>query len=690
MYKRINKVIKIKNNRKIILETGQIANLSDGSVIIRLGDTILLTTVVIGDILEKTNDFIPLTIDYREKYFASGKIPGGYIKREGRPSEEEIITMRIVDRLIRPLLPKNLINEIQIMISLLSYDKKVAPDGLVGLAASTALLISGIPYYGPASQIRIARINKLIIINPTIEEIKLSDINLIIGGTYNSILMIEGDMKEINNKDFIKIVKYAHYNIKKQIKSQLKFYYKVKKNIFKKKIYFLKNKKLKQIIRKKTFNKILYILNNIKNKKKRQNKLKKILYNFKNKFNKKFISYNEFLFDKYYNFFNKIIIRAFIEKKSKRLDGRSLDQIRDIDIINGFLPGVHGSTLFTRGETQCLTTVTLGSSLDANRIDNVVIEDNETFYLHYNFPPFSTGEIKQNFGVSRREVGHGHLAKNALKNMIPNNNQYTIRVVSDILSSNGSSSMATVCAGSLSLIDAGIKIKNKVAGIAIGYINKKKGKGIILSDILGEEDHYGDLDFKIGKTKNGITACQMDIKDHRINILNNSILKNILKKSDKCIHIILRKMKKSIINFNSKDKLINKFTLLKIPSKYIGTIIGKGGQNIKKIERLTNTNIVIKEKDDYGVVEILGNNKNYIDAALKIIKKLIFTPKIGYIYNAKIINIKNYKLFLKLSNKNYIVLKISNYLKNKYKYKIGDFVNIKYLGIKNEKLSNYK
>lgn len=683
MYKLIKNKIKIKNNKTITLETGIIANLSDGSVIIKLGNTILLTTVVIGDVVENNLNFLPLTIDYREKYFASGKIPGGYIKREGRPSEEEIITMRIVDRLIRPLLPSNLLNEIQIMISLLSYDKKVSPDGLVGLSASTALLISGIPNYGPASQVRIARINKLIIINPTIKEINKSDVNLIIGGTYNSILMIEGDMKEIKNKDFIKIVKYAHFYIKKQIKEQLNFYLKVKKNkkILNKKIYFLKNKKLKNIFRKKNFKKLLIVLKKYKNKKKRQLKLKKILNNFKNKLNKDFILYNEFLIFKYYHYYKKLIIRGLIKKKNIRIDGRFIDEIRDIKIINGYLPGVHGSTLFTRGETQSLTTVTLGSSLDVNRIDNVVIEDNETFYLHYNFPPFSTGEVKKILGVSRREIGHGNLAKNALKYMIPKNNPFTIRVVSDILSSNGSSSMATVCAGSLALIDAGIKIKEKVAGIAMGYIKD----GIILSDILGEEDHYGDLDFKITKTKNGITSCQMDIKDYRINILNKSILKKILKKSDISINIILRKMSKSIIYSNNKNKIISKFNLLKIPSKYIGTIIGKGGQNIKKIEQLTNTNIIIKEKDDSGIIEIFGNKKDNIDKVIKIINKLIFYPKVGYIYNAIIINIKNNNILIKLSRNNIISLKISNNLKKKYK--IGDIVKIKYLGIKNEKKS---
>ncbi|MDH3004242.1 MAG: polyribonucleotide nucleotidyltransferase [Candidatus Shikimatogenerans sp. JK-2022] len=675
----IKKKIFLDKNRNIILETGLIANQSDGSVLLKIGKTVLLCTVVLGKEIEDNINFIPLTIDYREKYFAGGKIPGGFIKREGKPTDEEILTMRIVDRLIRPFLPKNLTREIQIMISLLSYDNNdVLPDGLVGLAASSALLISGIPYYGPLSQIRIARVNKKIIINPTFNQIYKSDLNLIIGGSYNSIVMIEGEMNEITDKDYIKIINYAHNIIKKQIKDQIDFYffYKKKINIKKKTFKYFKNKKLKKIIKNK-FYKNIYLIFKKNNKKIDRNlKIKKLYLRILKKFNYSFLKRNEFLIYKYYNYYKKKIFKKLIFKKKIRLDGRLNNQIRNIWGEINYLPGVHGSSLFSRGETQSLTTVTLGSSLDVNKIDNVVIEYNEKFYLHYNFPPFSTGEVKQIRGISRREIGHGTLAKKALINMIPKKNPYTIRVVSDILESNGSSSMATVCAGTLALMDAGIKIKNPVAGIAIGLV-KSKNKIIILSDILGEEDHYGKMDFKITRTKKGITSCQMDIKTININIFKKDIIKVILKISNISIRYILNKMKEilSLPRCNIKS-IAPKFTFIKIPKKYIGIIIGTGGKTIQNIQNKTNTSIILTEINNIGIIEIFGKNKSYINKAINLIKNLLFIPEKGYIYKAKIIDIKKIKLFIIISNKNKIII---NNVKKKI-YKKGQFINIKYLG----------
>ncbi|WOX79346.1 polyribonucleotide nucleotidyltransferase [Candidatus Shikimatogenerans bostrichidophilus] len=664
---------KILLGKKIILETGIIATQSDGSVLLRIGNTILLSTVVFGKEIKHNCNFIPLTIDYREKYFAVGKIPGGFIKREGKPSDQEILTMRIVDRLIRPFLPKELINEIQIIITLLSYDYKVLPDGLVGLASSAALLISGIPFKGPVSQIRLARINNKLIINPNINQIKESDINLIIGGSLNSIIMIDGEMKEITNKDFIKIIEYSHKAIIKLINLQIKFFKKVKKYINIKKIKIFKLKLNNLILKKKIkyliYHQIYKIIKNYKRKKDRNKKfknlLKKIIYLLD--FN------NEDYIKKYFNYFKKKIIRKLIINENIRLDGRQPKDIRNIWGIINYLPGVHGSAIFTRGETQSLSTVTLGSSLDVNKIDNVVIEYNEKFYLHYNFHPFSTGEVKLITGISRREIGHGTLAKKALKNIIPLNNPYTIRIVSDILESNGSSSMATVCAASLALMDAGIKINNPVAGISMGLINYKK-KIKILYDILGEEDHYGDMDLKITRSIKGITACQMDIKN--IKICNINILKKILKHSKKGILNILNIMN----NILSKPKNNIKstapiLTLIKIPKQYIRIIIGSGGKTIQEIQSSTDTNIIITEKNNQGIIEIFGK-KNNIDKAIKIIKNIIFIPKIGNIYKGKVISIKRFGVFIELSKGVEGLLPYINLNIN-----IGDIIKVKYLGI---------
>ncbi|WGH26563.1 MAG: polyribonucleotide nucleotidyltransferase [Candidatus Shikimatogenerans bostrichidophilus] len=682
MYKFIREKILLDNNRSIIIETGKIANQSDGSIIIKMGNTLLLSTVVLGKKKKEKKNFIPLTIDYREKYFAGGKIPGGFIKREGRPSEEEILTMRIVDRLIRPFLPKNLNKEIQIMITLLSYDSKVLPDGLVGLAASTTLLISKIPFKEPISQIRLARIKNKIIINPSLKEVNKSDINLIIGGSLKSIIMIEGEMKEISNKDFVKVINIAHKVIINQIKFQYFFLKKIKKKIKKEKINYLINKKLKKKIKKISYKKLYNISKKYKIKKKRNkkylllfNKIKKLIKNKK--------KYKNLIY-KYFDYYKKKIILKLIINENIRLDGRKYNEIRKIWGIINYLPGVHGSVLLTRGETQALTTVTLGSSLDVNKIDNVVLESNENFYLHYNFPPFSTGEVKKIISITRREIGHGALAKKSLINMIPKNNPYTIRIVSDILESNGSSSMATVCASSLALMDAGIKINNIVAGVSIGLIKNKK-KYILLYDILGEEDHYGDMDFKITGTKNGITSCQVDIKN--INILNIKILKIILKKARKCIFKILNKLNNILSNPRKNIKsTAPKFKYIKIPKKFIGLIIGSGGKNIQDIQYKTNTSINIVEKKKIGIIEIFGKKKKKINKAIKIIKNLVFIPKKGNIYKAKVKSIKIFGAFLELSKGVEGLLHISEIYYKKFKkkekiLKIGDIIKVKYLGI---------
>ncbi|MGX7590332.1 polyribonucleotide nucleotidyltransferase [Candidatus Karelsulcia muelleri] len=626
--KLIKEKIFLKDGKYLNIETGQLAKQANGSVIIRMGNTILLATVVISKEEKEGGNFLPLTIDYREKYSAIGKIPGGYLKREGRPTEEEIMTMRLIDRVLRPLFPKNLYKDIQIIISLLSYDKNILPDVLAGLAASSALYISEIPFKEPVSIVRIIRVNNSFVLNPGIEQLQNSSFELIIGGSNSSIIMIEGEMKEISELEFLKAIKYAHKHIKYQISAQKRLRKKMKlknKTIINKKEYknFFNDKIIKLI----KYN-ITKIYNKFYNKQKRNDKLETLLKKVKQKMQK---SENEIKY--YFNELKKKIILDLMFKTKQRLDGRHFNKIRDIWCKVDFLPEVHGSALFTRGETQALSTITLGSSSDVKKIDSVIEPAKQKFYLHYNFPPFSTGEIRIIRGISRREIGHGNLAQRALKNLLPSNNPYTIRIVADVLESNGSSSMATVCASTLALMDAGIPIIRPVAGIAMGLIiNQSTGEKIILSDILGEEDSWGDLDFKIAGTKLGITACQMDVK---VECLNNEILAKILLKAKIGRLFILSKMLKTI----PKPRIFlkphaPKISALTIPKSFIGAVIGHGGKKINDIQHETNTSIFIEEKNNLGRIEIIGKKNEEIKKAVRVIKSLL--PKIGNIYKARV------------------------------------------------------
>jgi polyribonucleotide nucleotidyltransferase len=688
-----NKLIKEKiflnDGKYITLETGQLAKQADGSVLIRMGNTILLATVVISKEEKEGVNFLPLTIDYREKYSAIGKIPGVYLKREGRPTEEEIMTMRLIDRVLRPIFPKNLYKDIQILIYLLSSDKKILPDVLAGIAASSALYISEIPFKEPVSIVRIIRINNSFILNPGIEKLKKSNFELIIGGSNRSILMIEGEMKEISEFELIKAIKYAHKHIKYQISAQKRLRKKIKIKT-KQRIQIQNKKKFNNKIRKFIKKRINKIFINYYSKSKRIEKLEKLLKKVKRKMHKgseKIIleNENEIEIKNYYNELkNKIIIDIML-KTNKRLDGRNFNKIRDIWCKVDLLPVVHGSALFTRGETQALSTITLGSSSDVKKIDAVIEQDKQKFYLHYNFPPFSTGEIRIVRGISRREIGHGNLAQRALKNIIPSNNPYTIRIVADVLESNGSSSMATVCASTLALMDAGIPIIRPVAGISIGLIiNKSTGEKIVLSDILGEEDSLGDMDFKIAGTKLGITACQMDVK---VECLNTEILAKILLKAKIGRLFILRKMLKIIQNprkfLNPHAPKIYSFT---IPKYFIGAVIGHCGKKITEIQNETNTSIFIEEKKNLGRIEIIGKKNEEIKKAGRLIKSMIFSPKIGYIYKSKIKSIKEFGVFIEFYKGLESLLQISEINFKKFDrlesfLKIGDIIYVKYLGV---------
>ncbi|WP_239079301.1 polyribonucleotide nucleotidyltransferase [Candidatus Karelsulcia muelleri] len=680
--KLIKEKIFLKDGKYLNIETGQLAKQADGSVLIRMGNTILLATVVISKEEKEGGNFLPLTIDYREKYSAIGKIPGGYLKREGRPTEEEIMTMRLIDRVLRPIFPKNFYKDIQIMISLLSYDKNILPDVLACLAASAALYISEIPFKEPVSMVRIIRVNNSFVLNPGIEQLKNSSFELIIGGSNSSILMIEGEMKEISELELLKAIKYAHKHIKSQISAQKRLRKKIqlKPLINKTAANFFFNDKIIKLIK---YN-ITKIYNKFYNKQKRNDKLETLLKKVKQK-----MQPSETEIKYYFNELKQKIILDLMFKTKQRIDGRNFNKIRDIWCQVDFLPGVHGSALFTRGETQALATITLGSSSDVKKVE-AVIEPTEPaqqkFYLHYNFPPFSTGEIRIIRGISRREIGHGNLAQRALKNILPSNNPYTVRIVADVLESNGSSSMATVCASTLALMDAGIPIIRPVAGIAMGLIiNQSTGEKIVLSDILGEEDSWGDMDFKIAGTKLGITACQMDVK---VECLNNEILAKILLKAKIGRLFILSKMLKTIpkprIFLKPHAPKIYAFT---IPKSFIGAVIGYGGKKINDIQHETNTSILIEEKNNLGRIEVIGKKNEEIKKAVRVIKSLI--PKIGNIYKARVKSITEFGVFIEIYKGVESLLQISEinfkqFDRLEYFLKIGDIILVKYLGVDNK------
>lgn len=640
--------IYLLDGRNITLEAGLLAKQSNGSVVVSMGHTMLLSTVVADKEGKEGGDTLPLIVDYRQNYSAVGKIPGGFIKREGRVLEDEILTMRVVDRVLRPLFPKSFFTDIQIMISLLSYDDEVLPNGLAALAASAALSISDIPFYGPISEVRLARLNTgKFIINPSLHDVLNSDIDMIIGGSKESIIMMEGEMKEVSEEEVLDAIIFAHKSIKNQIDSQVRIVKRVKSSRIKRSYDIVQKDKA--------------VLEYLKKKERKKN-----MHN-------------------YYLHLKRKVIRDLIIKINHRIDGRTLKEIRTLYSVVNCLPRVHGSAFFMREETQSLTSVTLGSSTDVNRIDNAIKEINEKFYLHYNFPPYSTGEIRSIRGISRREVGHGNLAQSALKNVIIENTPYTIRVVSEILESNGSSSMATVCAAALALMDAGISIKRPVSGIAMGLImDKEKGKEIILSDILGEEDQIGDLDLKVAGSKKGLTACQLDIK---IEGVSYNLLRKVFKQAYQGRRYILNEILKTLSTRrfplkSNTPKIVN----LNIPKESIGCVIGPGGKTIQEIQKKTNTIITISEKGEFGIVEIFGKEENKINQASDWVKNITFIPELGGIYDAKVKSIKEFGAFVEILPGKEYLLHISEINWERLKnvedvLKIGDIIKVKLMEI---------
>lgn len=685
----IKEVINLPNGKTIELETGKLAKQADGSVVLRSGNTMLLATAVSNKDAKDDVDFLPLTVDYREKFSAAGRFPGGFFKREARPSDREILVMRLIDRALRPLFPSDYHADTQVMISLLSYDENEAPDALAGLAASAAIAVSDIPFEGPMSEVKVGRINGEFVANPSDAQLKDSDIDMMIAGTMDSIVMVEGEMHEISEDEMLEAIKFAHEIIKLQVQAQLNLAAQVAKSSPKRDYsHEVHNDELKAKIKEFTFEKFKDVARKGLSKEERSAQFGEIKEALLETLSDEEKSEFGFQISQYIKSSQKQAVREVVLLEKLRLDGRQTTEVRPIWTEIDYLPGAHGSAIFTRGETQSLTSLTLGSKLDEQSIDTVTFEGSEKFILHYNFPPFSTGEARPIRGTSRREIGHGNLAFRALKNMLPGaeDNPYTIRLVSDILESNGSSSMATVCAGTLSLMDGGIQIKRPVSGIAMGLItNDDNSQYAVLSDILGDEDHLGDMDFKVCGTTEGITACQMDIK---INGLDYNMLREALYQAKEGRAHILNEMMKTIsepnANFKENAPRIESFY---IPKDMIGPVIGPGGKVIQEIQAVTEVTISIEEVEEGGLVQISGATQSSVEAAMTKVKDIAFprVAEVGEEFEAKVKTIMPYGAFVELFAGTDGLLHISEIEHRRLEkveevLKEGDIVKVKLIG----------
>lgn len=640
------KTIELADGRIITLETGKLAKQADGSVMLRMGNTMLLATVCAAKDAVPGTDFMPLQVEYKEKYAAFGRFPGGFTKREGRASDYEILTCRLVDRALRPLFPDNYHAEVYVNIILFSADGVDMPDALAGLAASAALAVSDIPFNGPISEVRVARIDGKFVINPTFDQLETADMDVMVAATYDNIMMVEGEMKEVSEADLLNAMKFAHEEIKKHCKAQLELMEAVGKTVKREYCHEVHDEDLRKAVKDFCYDKVYAIAaSGNANKHERHDAFEAVKAEFKSQLSEEELAEKEGLINRYYHDVEKEAMRRSILDEGKRLDGRTTTQIRPIWCEIDYLPGPHGSAVFTRGETQSLTTVTLGTKLDEKLVDDVLTKGKERFLLHYNFPPFSTGEAKAQRGVGRREIGHGNLAFRALKGQIPADYPYTVRVVSDILESNGSSSMATVCAGTLALLDAGVKINKPVSGIAMGLIkNAGEDKYAVLSDILGDEDHLGDMDFKVTGTKDGITATQMDIK---VDGLSYDILEKALNQAKEGRMHILGKITDTIAEPREDFKPhVPRIEVMIIPKDFIGAIIGPGGKIIQAMQEETGAVITIEEVDGTGRIEISAENKSSIEAAINKIKGIVAVPEIGEVYKGKVRSIMPYGAFI--------------------------------------------
>jgi len=683
--KTYNESIDLGDGRVITLETGKLAKQAHGSVVVQMGKAMLLCTVVSNYEASNVN-FLPLTVDYREKFAAAGRYPGGFFKREARPSDGEVLTMRLVDRVLRPLFPKDYHSEVQVMIQLMSHDEDVMPDALAGLAASAAIQLSDFPFECAISEARVARIDGEFVINPSRAQLANADIEMMVGASADSVMMVEGEMDECSEEEMAEAIKFAHESIKIQIKAQERLADAVGRKQVREYETSSKNEELAKVIHDASYDKCYAIAKKGTSKAERSLAFSNLKEEIKLSFSEEETEEYGKLIGEYFNKSQKEAIRELTLSEGVRLDGRKTDEIRDIWCEVDYLPSTHGSSIFTRGETQALATVTLGTSRDANKIDMPSYEGEENFYLHYNFPPFCTGEARPLRGTSRREVGHGNLAQRGLKGMIPENCPYTVRVVSEVLESNGSSSMATVCSGTMALMDAGVQITRPVSGIAMGLISDGD-RYAVLSDILGDEDHLGDMDFKVTGTSEGITACQMDIK---IKGLSYEILVNALKQArDGRLHI-LNKITETIERPNADVKPHSpKMVTSRIPNEFIGPFIGPGGKVIQELQKTTGCTIVINEDPvtEEGIVEILGTDQDGIDSVLAKIDSLLFKPVKGNTYKVKVIKMLDFGAVVEYLEApgNEVLLHVSEIAWERTDnvsdvLKLGDELEVKYFG----------
>jgi len=680
------KTIAMADGRQIVIETGKLAKQADGAVMVRQGDTMLLATVVAAKDAKEGVDFMPLQVEYKEKYSARGRFPGGFLKREARPNDSEILVSRLIDRALRPLFPADYHAEVFVNVTLYSAQADIQPDALAGLAASAALAVSDIPFAGPISEVRVARVGGEFVIDPTYPQMKDADLDIMVAATFDNVMMVEGEMKEVSEEVMLEAIRIAHEEIKKHCAAQIELSKELGKDVKRVYCHETNDEELRRLVIKETYAKAYEVAKGMTAKHDRTEKFEAVEAEFCTRFSEEELAVKLPLIKKYFHDdVLKKAMRNMILDEGVRLDGRKTDEIRPIWCEVEVLPATHGSALFTRGETQSLTTVTLGTKLDEKQVDEVMVQGYEKFVLHYNFPPFSTGEARPARSTSRREIGHGNLAMRALKPMIPTDNPYAIRVVSDILESNGSSSMATVCAGTLALMDSGVQLKKPVSGIAMGLISEGNGKFAILSDILGDEDHLGDMDFKVAGTKDGITATQMDIK---VDGLSYEVLAKALEQARKGRMHILGKITETLAEPRADYRpFVPRIVTLTIPSDCIGAVIGPGGKVIQEIQKTTGTIITITEDNNQGYVEIFSPDKDALDAAAQRIKGIVAVPEVGEIYKGKVRSIMPFGAFVEILPGKDALLHISEIGHKRYEtmeqtgLKEGDILEVKLIGV---------
>ena len=653
----INKKIELADGRVIEIETGKLAKQADGSAVVKMGGTMLLATVCAAKEVKEGTDFMPLTVDYKEKYYSAGRFPGGFMKREGKSSDYEILISRLIDRPIRPLWPDDFHLEVFVNVTLISAEKDIQPDALAGLAASCALATSDLPFGGPISEVRVCRIGGQFVINPTFSEMKEADLELMVAATEENIMMVEGEMKEVSESVMLEAIKFAHEEIKRHCRVQKELMHELGTDVNKRDYpHDVEDEELKKAVESFCYDKCYALAKSFKSKHEREDGFTAIKEEFLATIPEEQLEEKTPLVERYYHSVEKEAMRNMILDEGVRLDGRVCDQVRPIWCEVDYLPCAHGSAIFTRGETQSLATVTLGTKMDMKETDEVLIQEDQQVVLHYNFPPFATGDAKSQRGVGRREIGHGNLALRALKPVIPvaPENPYAVRIVSDILESNGSSSMASVCGGCLALMDAGVKIKKPVAGVAMGLITdaeRPNDRYAILTDILGDEDHLGDMDFKVTGTADGITATQMDIK---VDGLSYDVLAKALEQARQGRLHIMGEMMKTISEPREDYKpFVPRIEQIRIASEFIGAVIGKGGETIQKIQKETGTVITITEEPlpgggTEGVVDVASDNKEAMQKALDWIKGICAVPEVGAVYHGKVVSILEFGAFVEI------------------------------------------